>query len=494
MEALMFLTEKRDGRIKGRMVYNGKPTREWLSRDDAASPTAALESIMLTAVIDAHEERDVMCADVPNAFIQASMPDVKEGEERVMMKITGVLVDLLVELAPEVYGPYVVFENGRKVLYVQVIKAIYGMLQAALLWYQKFRKDLEQEGFKFNPYDPCVANRMRKGSQHTILFHVDDLKSSHKNPKVNDEFAKWLNKKYGEHKKVAIHRGNKHDYLGMILDYSEKGKVKIDMKTYVKDMIEEFPEKLKSTHTAQTPATENLFSPGKKGVKPLSKEKTEKFHTVVAKGLFLMKRARPDIQTAIAYLCTRVKNPDESDWVKLVRMMKYLNGTKEKVLTLSADNLRVIKWYVAALFAVHANFKSHTGAVMTMGQGAIQSMSRKQKLNTKSSTDAELVGADDASVMILWTKLFLEEQGYQVEKNILKQDNKSAILLELNGRKSAGKRSRALNIRYFFITDQAEKGNLQIEYCPTDDMTGDFMTKPLQGEKFRKFRKAILGS
>ena len=75
VEALMFLTEKRDGTIKGRMVYNGKPTREWLSREDSASPTASLESILITAVIDAHENRDVMTADVPNAFIQTFMPD-----------------------------------------------------------------------------------------------------------------------------------------------------------------------------------------------------------------------------------------------------------------------------------------------------------------------------------------------------------------------------------------------------------------------------------
>ena len=74
------------------------------------------------------------------------------------MKITGVLVDLLVDIAPEVYGPYIVFENGRKVIYVQVLRALYGMLTATLLWYQKFRGDLEKEGFEFNPYDPCVAN------------------------------------------------------------------------------------------------------------------------------------------------------------------------------------------------------------------------------------------------------------------------------------------------------------------------------------------------
>ena len=126
-----------------------------------------------------------------------------------------------------------------------------------------------------------------------------------------------------------------------------------------------------------------------------------------------------------------------------------------------------------------------------MGSGAMQVISKKQKLNSRSSTEAELIGADDAATMILWTKLFMEEQGYPIEKNILYQDNKSAILLETNGRTSAGKRSRALNICYFFLTNQVEKGNVEIQYCPTDEMLGDFMTKPLQGEKFRKFRDWI---
>ena len=147
--------------------------------------------------------------------------------------------------------------------------------------------------------------------------------------------------------------------------------------------------------------------------------------------------------------------------------MKFLNGMKHKKLRLSMDNIKCIKWYVDAAFTVHTDYKSHTGATMTFGEGAVQSISRKQKLNTRSSTKAELVAADDAAVMILWTKLFLEEQGYAVEKNILYQDNKSAILLEENGRKSSGKRTRALNVRYFFLTDQVEKGNLTITYCPT---------------------------
>jgi hypothetical protein len=190
VDALMFISEKRDKTVKGRTVYNGKPTLEWLSREDSTSPTAALESIMLTALVDAHEGRDVMSADIPNAFIQTKLPMTKKGDKRVIMKITGVLVDLLVSISPEVYGPYVVTDKHKRVLYVQVLRGLYGMLVAALMWYMDFRKDLESNGYKFNPYDPCVANKMIDWKRHTVRFHVDDIMCSHMDPRVNDEFEK----------------------------------------------------------------------------------------------------------------------------------------------------------------------------------------------------------------------------------------------------------------------------------------------------------------
>jgi hypothetical protein len=285
-----------------------------------------------------------------------------------------------------------------------VMRAIYGMLEAAILWHNNLRGELEQKGFKFNPYDPCVADRTEKGSQHTLLFHVDGLKSSHKDSKVNDQFDKWLQENYGEHGEVAIHQGKKHDYLGMELDFSEKGKVKIGTTKYVASMLEVFPEKLKSTDTAVTPASDALFNEGQG--KKLNEERADAYHTMVAKALFLCKRARPDIQPTIAVLCTRVKGPNEADWAKLEGLMKYLNGTRELKLTLSADNLHCIKWYVDASFAVYPDYKSHTGATMSYGDGdgALQSISRKQKMNTKRSTESELVGVDDVLVMTLWTK------------------------------------------------------------------------------------------
>ena len=257
-----------------------------------------------------------------------------------------------------------------------MLQALYGMLVAALLWYNQFRGDLETIGFEFNPYDPCVANRIEKEKQQTVRFHVDDLKSSHVDSKVNDEFGKWLNEKYGGYGEVKIVRGKVHNYLGMTFDYSKPGKVMIDMIDYIADMIDECSVKLSKSDTALTPAAEDLFAEG--SGKKLDKELAEEFHTIVAKGLFACRRARPDIHLTIAALCTRVRQPNTDDWKKLIRLLKFCNGTRKDKLTLSADDLHVIKWYVDASFAIHPDFKSHTGGVMTYGKGAMQSLSKKQ--------------------------------------------------------------------------------------------------------------------
>ena len=214
----------------------------------------------------------------------------------------------------------------------------------------------------------------------------------------------------------------------------------------------------------------------------------------MAKALFLCKRARPDIQPAIAFLTTRVKSPDQQDWFKLVKMMCYLNSTQNDVLKLNADDSFNITWHLDAAFAVHNDKKSHTGATMSLGGGAICSVSTKQKVNTRSSTEAELVSIDDVISKVLWTKLFLESQGYAVNQNILLRDNMSSMKLELNGKTSSGKRTRHFDIKYFYITDLIERKEVTIKYCPTGEMVSDFMTKPLTGAKFHKFRKSIMNN
>jgi hypothetical protein len=149
---------------------------------------------------------------------------------------------------------------------------------------------------------------------------------------------------------------------------------------------------------------------------------------------------------------------------------------------------------VDAAYAVHPDMKSHTGGAMSLGTGVLYGTSKGQKLNTKSSTEAEIVGTDDVMPQMLWTLYFLEAQGYKIEDNILYQDNKSSILLETNGRGSSGKRTRHIDVRYFFIADRVKSGEIRIEHCPTGIMIADYFTKALQGALFWKLRDMIMGN
>jgi len=163
-------------------------------------------------------------------------------------------------------------------------------------------------------------------------------------------------------------------------------------------------------------------------------------------------------------------------------------------LILGADNTGVLNWYVDASFAVHPNIRGHTGGGLTLGRGFPIMSSTKQKLNTRSSTESELVGVDDMMPLIIWARYFLKAQGYDVRDNIIFQDNQSAILLERNGKASSSKRTKHIAVRYFFITNRIQMGEVRTERCPTGDMVADFMTKPLQGSAFVRFRDLIMGA
>jgi hypothetical protein len=237
-----------------------------------------------------------------------------------------------------------------------------------------------------------------------------------------------------------------------------------------------------------SPAANHLFNVDQKAQK-LDTSKKEFFHHVVAQLLFLCKRARPDIQTAVSFLCTRVQFPDVDDYKKLARVIKYLRGTFTLPLRLEADSLQYAQWWVDASYAVHPDMKSHTGGILSLGKGAIYGTSTRQEINAKSSTEAELIRVAEVLPQALWTRYFLSAQGYAPDKSVIYQDNKSAILLEQNGRASSSKRTRHIDIRYFFVTDRITNNEIRIEYCPTKQMVTDFFTKPLQGGCFSCFQK-----
>jgi hypothetical protein len=150
------------------------------------------------------------------------------------------------------------------------------------------------------------------------------------------------------------------------------------------------------------------------------------------------------------------------------------------------DSLNVIKWWVDASFTTHDDCRGHKGGTISLDKGSITGVSKKQKINTRSSTEAELVGDDDMLPQIMWTRCFIEAQGFNVDESILYQDNLSDMLLEKNGKQSSSKRTKHIRVRYFFIKDRIGNGDISLKHCPTGDMVGDHFTKPLQGAQLRK--------
>jgi len=496
LESHMFLKEKRDGTTKARTVAGGNKQRAYINKEDASSPTVATESVLLTCIIDAEEARDVAVIDIPNAFVQTRVEDEKD---MAFIKLRGVLVDILVGIAPEVYKDYAYKDKkGVSQLLVQCQNALYGTMVASLLYYRKFVKSLTDIDFVINPYDPCVANKTIEGKQMTICWHVDDLKASHVKPRVMNRMIKYLRKEYESifedgSGRMVVSRGKIHKYLGMTLDYSVRGQVKISMFDYVDEILAAFDKaEPKGGGTKSSAAPENLFTVNEDCEK-ISQDKVVQFHNLVAKTLYATKRARPDTCTAIAYLTTRVREPDTDDWKKLCHMMRYLRGSRKMPLILSANGSHILKWWVDASFAVHPNMRGHSGGGFSMGRGMPIVGSNKHKMNTRSSTESEIVAADDFMPAVCWTRYFLMAQGYHVKDNILYQDNKSSILLETNGKASSSKRTKHINIRYFFITDRVKSNELSVVWCPTGNMIGDYATKPLQGAVFKKFRDFIMG-
>jgi hypothetical protein len=456
----------------------------------------ATESVLLTCIIDAEEDRDVAVIDIPNAFIQTKVEDEKD---RVFIRVRGELANILVDIDKDYYGPYVSTDRkGAKQLILQCQNAIYGTMVASLLYYGKFCRTLDRLGFKLNPYDPCVANRVVNGVQQTVCWHVDDCKISCVDKKANDDLIEALREEYESIFEdgtgaMKVSRGKVHEYLGMTLDYSVKGQCKITMFKYIDEMLKTFETAApNATGVKSCAAPKDLFS-ADESCEKLPVPQAEKFHSLVAKMLFATKRARPDTGTAVSYLTTRVREPDRDDWRKLVHLMQYVRATKDLPLILSADGSGILKWHVDGSYTVHPNMRGHTGGGLTMGRGYPYSASTKQKLNTRSSTESELVGVDDMMPSILWTRNFLESQGYGVRENIVYQDNRSAILLEKNGKASSSKRTKHINIRYFFVTDMIRKKKMSVEWIPTGDMVADFWTKPSQGALFKKHRDLIMG-
>lgn len=217
------------------------------------------------------------------------------------------MAELLAKIVPDVHQKYIHHNRGQLYFYCKLNVALYRTLKATLLFWQKLTASLKMRGFIINPYNWCIINKTIDGSQCTILWHVDDLKISHRSSTVIDEIVTSIKEEHGKTDEMTARRVKIHDYLGMTLDFSLLGKFIIDKKNYINKIIKDLPDELGGSKT--THVSYHLFKT-RHGATKLSKHDSEQFQHVTAQLLFLCKIGQPDIHTAVSFLCTRVKQPD----------------------------------------------------------------------------------------------------------------------------------------------------------------------------------------
>lgn len=479
-----FTKEKRDNTLKSRLVSIGsKQNGPAFAGEviDASSPTVnnMCMNIILAEIAEMSRVRDVhvVTVDIEGAYLHADMPSDR------YLSLDKDLSHILADMYPDIYLKYL-GRTGR--LCLKLDKALYGCIESAKLFYDHLSATLHAIGLNPNPYDLCVFNGSFFDARVTVIIHVDDLLISSVDRRGVDHVLQHLTDVYH---KITLHEGPILDYLGIDLDFSHRGCVIVSATRMVKETLEQCSDML--GRMTLTPASSTLFEVDLRS-HSLDKKRQERFHSVVAKLLYVSKHGRPDILTAVAFLTTRVTRPSEEDERKLIRVLNYLNCHPDLVMRFSGCPGSFIRAYVDASYAVHIDGKSHSGVVVTVGDaGTVHVGSKKQKLVAKSSTEAELIALGDELSPILFANHFIQAQGYSDTPAIVFQDNQSTIALAEKGR-STSARTRHISIRYFFVKDNIDRREIEIKYKPTEDMLADFFTKPLQGDLFKRLRDFIM--
>ena len=243
LNAIDLIKEKRCGKIKGRTVADGRKQCDFYSKYKTSSPVLSLEGFLGTMAIDAAEERHIAIADVTGAFLKADM------DKFVLVKLQGPAIEVLLKVNRKRYENFVTKEKKKNVLYIKLLKAMYGTLKAPLLWYTLFTNTLKEDGFIINEYDNCVANKLINGSQFTICWYVDDIKFSHKDIEIVKKVIKKIERKFDQ---MTVTHGNVQTYLGMNFEIKDKV-IHLEMEEYLKDCMQDFPAEIDTA--TKTPCT-----------------------------------------------------------------------------------------------------------------------------------------------------------------------------------------------------------------------------------------------
>ena len=473
-----FVKVKSDSTVKGRSVVGGHKQNksEYDILHELSSSTVKYESIMLLFLIISCKYPYRAFADIVGAYLHAFM------KKLIYMKFKKYESSILCELDKSLTK----YIDDDGCLNVQLIKALYGCIESARLFFDLLSGIFIKYGFKQHPLDDCVFYYQNAQNQKILVStHVDDLMIGSTDDNLLKHFIKYLQNQFSE---LKVYIGNKYSYLGMSVEFCNDH-VELSMSNNIKKILKDYGNVIQS----KIPAANDFFITSDS--KTLNDTEKKHFHTFVAKLLYIARNCRYDILGYISFLTTRVTNPTIKDKEKLEKLLGYLMYTVDISLKLCnnfiINDVITINVFIDSSHALHSDMRGRTGIVIKLGHSTIFARSAKQKVNTKSSAETELHGISEEISQALWTKQWLELLDYKIDIINLYVDNKSSILMMLMG-KSIGRNTRHINIRTFFIKQYIDENIIKIYYMNTNLLFVDLLTKVMGGDKLKQFTQTLM--
>jgi hypothetical protein len=333
-------------------------------------------------------------------------------------------------------------------------------------------------GFQKTKADPCAYVKRDSAGVIFLTVHVDDMLLASPSPTVRSWFENQVKKWFEISMQV-----NSLTYLGMSVTKDETG-ISVHQVGYIETLGLKFG--IPSDIKASCPTSADLFKSERQG-KAMDKSK---YLSLVMSLMYLARFTRPDILMPTTFLATKSAAPTEENYDQLMQILGYVMATRLKRLLFSSSADLTLAIYADAAHMIHSDSKGHGGILVTLGSAPIVSKSFKLKLVTRSSTESELLVLDEAVTYSLWLTSLLRDLIPTARPPVtIFQDNKSTMALVMSG--GSFNRSKHIINKYAFVKQHLDLGDIKLEYCPTESMLADMLTKPLEGYLLKKMAKLI---
>jgi hypothetical protein len=484
----LFLKDKKDAankflKLKARLVAHGNRQLmdDMFGSKSVESPTSSLASIMILLHLAASRGWKKTCLDVGGAYLNATLADPE------YMRISKELVDLLND-TESAFPDTEIQEDGTVV--VQLRKALYGLKQAGRAWYDLLTKELESQGYQRSNIDRCLFTKIVGDSITHIAVYVDDLLIIGNDEIERSNLKEKLRLAYSE---ITVQEGENISFVGLEIQTADDKSVKIRQIGYIKDLLEHF--KIGELDFEDHPCSDNIMRMPKADESSVDKSL---FLSGIMKIMYLSTRSRPDIAFAVSALASRSSDPKESDMRAMIKIVKYINKTKDDFLTFKYGGEISLSAFVDASFMCHRDMRSHTGYAIfadTIGSAGIIYRSIKQTTVANSSTEAEIIALHDLVQHLIWIQGIYDSLSIEYKKptNVY-NDNEATIRMNSVPIVNFAGRSKYIARKYFSVYEHVENGSLILKWTGTDDMIADVLTKAIMGNKFKKFKIHLMGN